>query len=131
RKLRCGVEIHSGSRSARKAREPLLERGFSFFIPPRLGANSPTDSAEDRRIESPTQPSTRSGPWRELSSIFSTEKRTSQIQPYFRVPHIYIGLPFRFRPERKVVPEHPYPGVSDGLFMTSRAGLHWDRRFME
>jgi hypothetical protein len=21
--------------------------------------------------------------------------------------------------------------VSDGLFMTSRAGLHWDRRFME
>ena len=56
---------------------------------------------------------------------------TNQILPYFRAPHIYIGMPFRFRPERKVVPEHPYPGVSDALFMTSRDGLHWDRRFME
>jgi hypothetical protein len=67
----------------------------------------------------------------EMGDVPDEHHYTNQIQPYFRAPHIYVGLPFRFRPERKVVPEHPYPGVSDGLFMTSRDGLHWDRRFME
>ena len=67
----------------------------------------------------------------DLGQVPDEHHYTNQIQPYFRAPHIYIALPFRFRPERKVVPEHPYPGVSDGLFMTSRDGIHWDRRFME
>ena len=56
---------------------------------------------------------------------------TNQVVPYSRAPHIYIGLPFRFVPERKAVPEHPYPGVSDGVFITSRDGLNWDRTFLE
>jgi hypothetical protein len=51
--------------------------------------------------------------------------------PYFRAPHIYLMFPKRFVPDRKVVDDHPYSGVSDAVFMTSRDGQHWDRRFME
>ena len=50
---------------------------------------------------------------------------------YFRAPHIYLAFPKRFVPDRKAVPEHSSGGVSDGVFMSSRDGLHWDRRFME
>jgi hypothetical protein len=56
---------------------------------------------------------------------------TNQVHPYFRAPHIYLGFPFRFFPGRKAVPEHPWTGVSDAVLMTSRDGVHWDRRFME
>ncbi|MHC4180777.1 MAG: hypothetical protein ACYSWU_25030, partial [Planctomycetota bacterium] len=55
----------------------------------------------------------------------------NQAQPYFRAPHIYLSFPFRFLPERKVVPEHLEPGVSDGVFMSSRDGVRWDRTFLE
>ncbi|MFN4179571.1 MAG: hypothetical protein ACK4I8_04610 [Armatimonadota bacterium] len=51
---------------------------------------------------------------------------TNAIMPYFRAPHIFIGFPKRFLPERSKIP-HPYPGLSDGVFMTSRDGLHWHR----
>ncbi len=52
---------------------------------------------------------------------------TNAIVPYFRAPHIYLGFPKRFLPERKKVAEHPLPGLSDGVFMSSRDGLHWNR----
>lgn len=52
-------------------------------------------------------------------------------QPYWHAPHIYLMSPKRFVPERKAVPEHPHEGVSDAVFMSSRDGHHWDRRFME
>jgi len=51
---------------------------------------------------------------------------TNAIKPYFRAPHIYCGFPKRFVPERNKT-KHPVDGVSDGLFMTSRDGLHWKR----
>ncbi|MBI3943950.1 MAG: hypothetical protein HY326_13110 [Chloroflexi bacterium] len=50
---------------------------------------------------------------------------------YFRAPHIYMSFPMRFIPNRKAVPEHRISGISDGVFMTSRDGVHWDRTFME
>jgi hypothetical protein len=56
---------------------------------------------------------------------------TNAITPYPRAPHLYLGFPKRFVPERKIVTEQPEAGVSDGVFMTSRDGLHWDRRFRE
>jgi hypothetical protein len=56
---------------------------------------------------------------------------TNAITPYFRASHLYLGFPKRFVPGRKVVTEQPEGGVSDGVFMTSRDGLHWDRRFRE
>ena len=49
---------------------------------------------------------------------------TNAILPYFRAPHIYLGFPKRFFPERqKRIPG----GLSDGAFMTSRDGIHWHR----
>jgi hypothetical protein len=56
---------------------------------------------------------------------------TNAVTPYFRAPHLYVGLPMRFVPNRKLEPGHPYPGVSDGVFISSRDGLHFDRRFLE
>jgi hypothetical protein len=56
---------------------------------------------------------------------------TSATTPYFRAPHIYIAMPKRFMPSRKKIPEHHEEGVSDGVFMSSRDGINFDRTFME
>ena len=55
---------------------------------------------------------------------------TNATTPYFRAPHIYLAFPRRFVLDRKYE-EHPYPGVSDAVFMSSRDGVHFDRTFME
>ena len=58
---------------------------------------------------------------------------TNAITPYFRAPHIYVGFPKRFMIKRKVVESHPNPGVSDGVFMSSRDGLvfhKWAEAFL-
>jgi len=52
---------------------------------------------------------------------------TNAITPYFRAPHIFLGFPKRFVPNRKRIEGHPHPGVSDGIIMSSRDGLHWSR----
>ena len=51
---------------------------------------------------------------------------TNAITAYARAPHIFMGFPKRFVPSRdpKV---HPFPGISDGVFMTSRDGFQWHR----
>ncbi len=56
---------------------------------------------------------------------------TNAITPYFRAAHLYVGFPMRFVPNRHLDPKHPYPGVSDGVLITSRDGIHFDRRFLE
>lgn len=58
---------------------------------------------------------------------------TNAIAPYLREPSIYLGFPKRFVPERKVVPDHRNDGISDGVFMSSRDGLHfhlWNEAFI-
>ncbi|MCF6286179.1 MAG: LamG domain-containing protein, partial [Candidatus Hydrogenedentes bacterium] len=45
---------------------------------------------------------------------------------YPRAPHIFMAFPKRFVPGRDSG-VHPIPGVSDGVFMTSRDGNHWNR----
>ncbi len=52
---------------------------------------------------------------------------TNAIRPYFRAPHIYLGLPARFVPQRTRHPEHPNPGVSDAILMSTRDGLNFER----
>lgn len=52
-------------------------------------------------------------------------------EQYFRAPHIYVGMPTRFMPNRKAVKEWWRDGVNDGVFVTSRDGLRWDRTFLE
>jgi hypothetical protein len=53
------------------------------------------------------------------------------ILPYFRAPHLYLGLIMRLVPGRVWVPEHPEHEISDAVFLSSRDGLHFDRGFME
>ncbi len=66
---------------------------------------------------------------------------TNGTQPYFRAPHIYIGLAKRFFPGKAALSEEtvqelvkdPKRGfdASDAVFMSSRGGNHYDRTFME
>jgi hypothetical protein len=66
---------------------------------------------------------------------------TSQTQPYFRAPHIYVALPMRFVPGCKVLTDDEALalGVGEGyasdcaetVFITSRGGERYDRTFME
>ncbi len=52
---------------------------------------------------------------------------TNGVQQYFRAPHIFIGIPARFVPARHKFLQHKDPGVSDGVLMSSRDGLHFER----
>ncbi len=66
---------------------------------------------------------------------------TSQTHPYFRSPHLYIAIPMRFMPGRKILSEgqsrqlnvsQNYAGdCAEAVFMTSRGGLFYDRTFMD
>ncbi|MCE5250207.1 hypothetical protein LLG96_08300 [bacterium] len=66
---------------------------------------------------------------------------TNQTSPYFRAPHIYIAIPMRFMPGRKVLTDEQAHSLgvnetyksdcAEAVFMTSRGGSHYDRTFME
>jgi hypothetical protein len=66
---------------------------------------------------------------------------TNQTHPYFRSPHLYVALAARFMPGRKVLTEGQASSIhvhanyfgdcSDGVFLTTRGGDHYDRTFME
>ncbi len=66
---------------------------------------------------------------------------TNGTHPYYRAPHIYIGLAKRFFPDKvavsaeqaKELVDNPKYRVasSDSIFMTTRGGNHYDRTFME
>lgn len=56
---------------------------------------------------------------------------TNATTPYFRAPHIYMSFPMRFVPGMKVVEIAREPGISDGVFMTSRDGVNFTRTFHE
>lgn len=66
---------------------------------------------------------------------------TNQTGAYLRAPHIYVAIAARFWPGRQVVNEEEAktinvnPGyfhdISDGVLMTSRGGMVYDRTFME
>ena len=66
---------------------------------------------------------------------------TSNVQPYFRAPHLSVAFPARFQLGRQVVtaeecrrlgltPDY-VEDCSDAVFMTSRGGLDFDRTFPE
>ena len=52
---------------------------------------------------------------------------TNAITPYSRAPHILLGFPCRFVPGRKKVAKHKQGGINDGVIMSSRDGLHFER----
>ena len=74
--------------------------------------------------------------WSELEFIDLGDSPTEHLYKnactqYFRAPHIYLMFPKRFVPDRKFDKDWPASGLSESVFMTSRDGVHWDRRFME
>jgi hypothetical protein len=55
---------------------------------------------------------------------------TNGAVPYFRAPQIILAMPRRFLPLRTFYPEMEAlktPGLSDGIFMSSRDGVAWNR----
>jgi len=62
---------------------------------------------------------------------------TNGITAYYRAPHIQLGFPERYVHDRVALSdwvgskEARGKGLDDVLFMSSRDGLHWDRRFKE
>jgi len=71
------------------------------------------------------------GEWADYGAAPQEHFYTNATTPYFRAPQIYLAFPKRFVYWRKPVPDVPGDGISDTVFMTSRDGLHWDRRFLE
>ena len=65
--------------------------------------------------------------WLDFGSAPAEHLYTNATVPYFRAPHIYLAFPKRFMPERTKDPSHGDPGVSDGVLMSSRDGLLWER----
>jgi hypothetical protein len=66
---------------------------------------------------------------------------TNQTSPYFRAPHLYVGIAARFMPNRQVLsPDEAkaigvnpayFKDCSDGVLLTTRGGNRYDRTFME
>ncbi len=66
---------------------------------------------------------------------------TNTTQPYFRAPHILVSMPFRFVSDRHVLDDEKLKrydidqsmgkGVSDAVFMSSRGGTEYQRKFLE
>ena len=66
---------------------------------------------------------------------------TNQTHPYFRAPHLYVGIAARFMPGRQVLTDdqakaiNVAPGYfkdcSDNVLLTSRGGNRYDRTFLE
>jgi hypothetical protein len=71
--------------------------------------------------------------WLDFGTTPPEHLYTNAIRPYVRAPHLYLGFPLRFVPDRKTVgpDRRPIDGVSDGVFMSSHDGLRWYRTFME
>jgi len=66
--------------------------------------------------------------WLEYPGAPREHLYTNAITPYYRAPHIYLGFPKRFLPNRtRTLFKGQPPGVSDGLLMTSRDGRTFHR----
>jgi len=57
--------------------------------------------------------------WLDYGDAPAEHLYTNQIQPYYRAPHIFIGLPTRYIPQRG--------SLTEGLLMTSRDGRTFHR----
>lgn len=57
--------------------------------------------------------------WLDYGDAPAEQLYTNQIQPYYRAPHIFIGFPTRYIPERD--------SLTEGLFMSSRDGRTFHR----
>lgn len=76
------------------------------------------------------------------TSVPSEQLYTSQVQPYFRAPHLYVSLAGRLMEGRRALSAEEARGVdpsggdagdiADGVLQTTRAGsIRFDRTFRE
>jgi hypothetical protein len=73
-----------------------------------------------------------SGDWADYGTAPLEQLYTNATTPYFRSPQIYLAFPKRYVPWRHIFEDEPrHDGVSEAVFMSSRDGVNWDRRFME
>lgn len=56
---------------------------------------------------------------------------TNATIPYFRAPHLYLAFPMRYVPNRAPFVNVIRPDVGDAVFMFSRDGVHFSRRYMK
>jgi len=64
--------------------------------------------------------------WVEFPDAPLEQLYTNAVTAYFRAPHIFMGFPKRFVPDRSME-YHKHNGMSDAVFMTSRDGVHFKR----
>ena len=69
--------------------------------------------------------------WFDYGSAPMDQLYTSAARPYARAPHLYVGFPNRYQPHRSAPNPGINAGINDAVFMSSRDGVHWDRRFLE
>ena len=74
--------------------------------------------------------------WIDLGDAPLEHFYTAAISPYFRAPHLYVGFPMRYLPDRNAALPAKYKdalgtGVSDSVFISSRDSVRWKRRFQE
>jgi len=68
--------------------------------------------------------------WLEYPGAPIEELYTIAISPYSRAPHLFVGFPRRWMPERvaaQAVTPPSETGLSDAVFMSSRDGIHFHR----
>lgn len=71
------------------------------------------------------------GVWADYGDTPAEQLYTNATVPYVRAPQVYVAFPKRFVPWLEPIGDVPGKGVSESVFMSSRDGVHWDRRFME
>ncbi|NOY82193.1 MAG: hypothetical protein GXP31_14440 [Kiritimatiellaeota bacterium] len=64
--------------------------------------------------------------WLEYGDAPAEQLYTNQIVAYHRAPHLFLGFPKRFMPDRRLAGNR-MPGLSDGVFMSSRDGRRFHR----
>ena len=74
--------------------------------------------------------------WTHMNPSPPDQFYTFGARPYFRAPHFYLAFPMRYARWRNAPLPTEYKkqlgaGVSDTVFVSSRDGLHWDRRFLD
>lgn len=69
--------------------------------------------------------------WFDYGTAPMEQLYTSAAKPYPRAPHIYVGFPNRYNPHRSAPNQGINAGINDAMFMSSRDGVNWDRRFLD
>lgn len=59
------------------------------------------------------------GEWLQYTGAPEEQLYTNQVLPYFRAPHIFVGFPTRYLPDRGQ--------ITEGVFMSSRDGTQFHR----